>query len=111
MEVMEERRGGVVILALRGKLDASTATKLEERLLALIQGGDRQVIVSGQQLDYSSSAGLRVLLVAAKRLKPLNGRIVLSSLKAQIQEVFEIAGFGAIFPVYAIDEEALRSFQ
>lgn len=111
MEFTEEKRGPVVLLALRGKLDASTAPRLEEKLLALIQAGDKQVIVNGERLDYISSAGLRVLLVAAKRLKPVSGKVVLSCLKAHIKEVFEIAGFTTIFPICATDEEALRSVQ
>lgn len=111
MELTQDKRGTVVRLGVQGKLDASTAPRLEERLLALIQVGEKQMVVNGERLEYISSAGLRVLLVAAKRLKPLNGRIVLAGLKAHIKEVFEIAGFAAIFPMYDGEEEALRSFQ
>jgi anti-sigma B factor antagonist len=111
MEVTQDKRGTVTRLGLHGKLDASTAPRLEEKLLALIQVGEKHLIVNGEHLDYISSAGLRVLLVAAKRLKPLNGRIVLACLKAHIKEVFEIAGFAAIFPMYDGEEEAVRSFQ
>jgi anti-sigma B factor antagonist len=111
MEMTEQKRGTVVLLALKGRLDASTAGKLEEKLLGLIDGGEKQIVFNLLHLDYISSAGLRVLLMAAKKLKATNGKIVLASLKDQIREVFEIAGFSAIFPIFASESDALRSFQ
>ena len=48
---------------------------------------------------------------AAKRLKVVNGKIVLSSLKPHILEVFEIAGFTSIFPVYGDAEQAVQQLQ
>jgi len=49
-----------------------------------------------------------VLLVAAKRLKAVEGKIVLSSLKPHNLEVFEIAGFKSIFPMYATADKAAQ---
>jgi anti-anti-sigma factor len=111
MEMTEQKKGAVVLLALNGRLDASTSSKLEEKLLGLIDHGEKQIVMNLEQLDYISSAGLRVLLMAAKKLKVASGKIVLASLKDQIREVFEIAGFSAIFPIFASESEALRSFQ
>ena len=65
-------------------------------------------MIDGGTLDYISSTGLRVLLVAAKRLKAVEGKIVLSSLKPHILEVFEIAGFKSIFPIYATADQAAQ---
>jgi anti-anti-sigma factor len=111
LEITEHKRGDVVILGLRGKLDSSTSVRLEEKLLALIDGGVKQLIVDFSQLDYISSSGLRVLLIAAKRLKSADRKIVLSSMKDQIKEVFDIAGFSSIFPIFHSQEEAINSFQ
>ena len=111
MEITERKKGTVVLLTLIGRLDASTSPKLEERMLALIDGGEKQILFNLEQLDYISSAGLRVLLMAAKKLKGVNGKIVLASLKDQIREVFEIAGFSAIFPIFDNEDNALKSFQ
>lgn len=111
MDMVEHKKGAVVLLGLTGRLDASTSGKLEEKLLGLIDGGEKQFIFNLEHLDYISSAGLRVLLMAAKKVKVGNGKIVLASLKDQIREVFEIAGFSAIFPIFVSESEALRSFQ
>jgi len=111
MEIVGEKRGAVDLLALRGKLDAGTANILEQKLMAAIAAGSTQFLLNCSALDYVSSAGLRVLLMAAKKLKGGNGRILLSSLQPHILEVFDIAGFSTIFPIHETDEAALRALQ
>lgn len=111
MEITEQKKGSVVVLALAGRLDAGTAGKLEEKLVGLIDAGNRSFVLDFMHLDYISSAGLRVLLMTAKKLKGLTGRIVLASLKNHIREVFDIAGFSAIFPIYDQQDAAVGSFQ
>jgi anti-sigma B factor antagonist len=109
MDITAEKLGDVTLLGIKGRLDASTANKLEEKLLASIDEGERRLALDCSQLDYISSAGLRVLLLAVKRVKGVNGKIVLCALKDQIKEVFDIAGFSSLFPSFATQEEALRS--
>ena len=92
-------------------MDATTSNGLEERLLALIDGGEKQFVIDFSQLDYISSSGLRVLLLSAKRLRGSNGKIVLSSLKEHIKEIFEIAGFSSIFNIFQSQEDAINGFQ
>ncbi len=110
MEISETKQGQVVILSLKGRLDASTSKVLEEKLLDLINShNEHRLVMDFQQLDYISSAGLRVLLMAAKILKPENGKLVLSSLQEHLKEVFEITGFQSIFPIFTNKEEALKN--
>jgi anti-sigma B factor antagonist len=97
-------------VGLKGRLDANTSPGLEERLVGLIDSGEKRFVVEFTELDYISSAGLRVLLMAAKRLKNLNGRIVLASLKDHIKEVFDIAGFSSVLTIYASEKDAKASF-
>jgi anti-anti-sigma factor len=110
MDITEVKRGDVTLLGIKGRLDASTANTLEEKLLASMDAGERRLALDCSQLDYISSAGLRVLLVAVKRLSSSNGKIVLYALKDQIKEVFDITGFSPLFPSLTTQEEALRSF-
>jgi anti-sigma B factor antagonist len=109
MDITEEKRGEVMLLGIKGRLDTSTARGLEEKLLASIDGGERRLTLDCSQLDYISSAGLRVLLLAVKRVKGVDGKIAFYALKDQIKEVFDIAGFSPLFPSFATQEEALRS--
>lgn len=111
MEILQEQQGHVIILSLVGRLDANTSTSLEEKLLALIETDNRLFIIDCTQLDYISSAGLRVLLMAAKKLKPLDGKVALASLKDHIKEIFEIAGFLSIFKIFSGQEEAIKDIQ
>ncbi|MGH7836139.1 MAG: STAS domain-containing protein [Candidatus Binatia bacterium] len=109
MEITEDRNAGVVILALSGKLDATTAKTFEDRILAVIDSGERRLAVDLSQLDYVSSAGLRVFLLAGKRLRSTDGKIALCALKDPIRQVFDLAGFSSILSIYASREEAIKS--
>lgn len=111
MEIIEGKRGDITILELRGRLDASTSNRLEEKLLALIDSGKKQLIIDFTNVDYISSSGLRVLVIAAKKLKNVEGKIALSSMKDFIKSVFDIAGFSSIFPIFHSKEEAINYLQ
>lgn len=108
MEISERKVGDVCVVGINGRLDSGTSDSLAQRLHHLIDGGERRLVIDGEKLDYISSTGLRVLLVAAKRLKAADGKIVLSSLKPHILEVFEIAGFKSIFPIYGSADQAAQ---
>ena len=109
MEIVESKHNGVVVLALSGRLDASNASLLEQQLLGLIDAGERRITLDCAGLDYISSAGLRVLLVAVKRLRADDGRMVLAALKDPIKEIFDIAGFSSIFEIFPTRDAALAA--
>ena len=109
MEITERRTADVVTLSLSGKLDTTTAKTFEAKILALIESGDRRFVVDLAQLEYVSSAGLRVFILAAKRLNSANGKIVLCALKDPVKEVFDIAGFLSVFSIYGSHDEALKN--
>ena len=111
MEIAEIRKNGVLVVDVGGRVDASNAGELETRLLELIAGGDRRLVVDCARLDYVSSAGLRALLVAAKRVAAGRGKIVLAALKEPIKEVFDIAGFASILQIYPTPDDAMAAFQ
>jgi len=108
-EITEHKEGGIVILSVTGRLDASNAGTLEQKMFGLIDGGESRFVVDCAALDYISSAGLRVLLIAAKRLAWPAGTIVLSGLTEQIKEVFDIVGFASIFKIYRTPNDALAA--
>jgi anti-sigma B factor antagonist len=108
MEITERRTVEIVTLSLSGKLDTTTAKTFEEKILAQIESGERRFVIDLAQLDYISSAGLRVFVLAAKRLNSTNGKMVLCSLKDPVKEVFDIAGFSSIFSIYGSHDEATK---
>ena len=108
MDISEDRKADAVILALSGKLDATTAKTFEDKILGVINSGTQRLVVDLSQLEYVSSSGLRVFLLAAKRLQATDGKIVLCALKDQIRQVFDLAGFSSILPIYGSRDEAIK---
>ena len=109
MEIREERKENVFIIRVNGRIDSVTAKQFETSFLQLIDNGDKLFLVDLSACDFINSTGLRVLLLAAKRLTAAEGRIVIAGVNAYIKEVFDIAGFSAIFNIYPTEEVAIQS--
>jgi anti-anti-sigma factor len=101
MDIEQERDGDVVIVRLSGRLDSSAAPSAEERLSAALSGAPPRLAIDMSGLDYISSAGLRVLLVLAKKVQQQKGKVVLGGLIANVREVFSVSGFDTIFSIEA----------
>ncbi|OPX72521.1 MAG: STAS domain protein [Methanoregulaceae archaeon PtaB.Bin152] len=91
-----------------GRIDGASAPVLEGELSRAIDEGNRRIVVNLSAVDYMSSAGLRVLLAAMKRLKKADGNLVLCAMKPFVQEVFDLTGFSRIFTICESEEEATR---
>jgi anti-anti-sigma factor len=87
----------MLILAVSGKLGAMTSKKFEDKILGDIDSGDRRFIIDLSLLEYISSSGLRVFLLAAKRLQHIGEKIARCSFKDHIREVFDFAAFSSFF--------------
>jgi anti-anti-sigma factor len=111
MNVYEERKDGLLILCLEGRLDATSSKMFEDKILAVIDGGETRFVIDLSQLNYVSSAGLRVFLLASKRLNPAGGKLVLCSLQEPVREVFDIVGFFSIHSILSSRDEALNSLR
>ncbi|WP_168120991.1 STAS domain-containing protein [Paenibacillus sp. HB172176] len=99
---------GVTVFPLEGRLDGNNATTAEQAFLQLLAEGKQQFIFDFSELQYISSAGLRVVLVAAKKLRASKGRMVCACLGEQVYDVFEMSGFTNILEMAATKEEALE---
>jgi anti-anti-sigma factor len=109
MEIKQTQQGKILLFELNGRLDAKTSEAFEQQLLAAIAAGQQNLLLDFSKLDYISSAGLRVLLLAAKKLQE-GGKIALCALKPALKTVFDIAGFSTIFPIFLSPEEAMNDF-
>jgi anti-sigma B factor antagonist len=110
MQISVKTTNEVKILAFEGKLDTGTSPDAQQRLTRLIEAGGNRFLVNFEKLDYISSAGLRVLLTAAKQLKGSDGELRICSLNEVVAEVFDISGFTTIFKVFGSESEALDGF-
>ncbi|CDI03502.1 putative anti-sigma factor antagonist BtrV [Candidatus Competibacter denitrificans Run_A_D11] len=107
MDILEESRDGIVVVAPRGRIDCNTSAHLERKLLALLEPASRGLVIDFTGVDYISSAGLRVMLVLAKRLRGGRGALVLCQLNDLIQDVFKMSGFNKVMAIVATRAEAL----
>jgi anti-anti-sigma factor len=105
MQIAEIKSGAVTIAAFDGRLDTATAAEAEEKLLALLAGGP--VVADLEGVRYVSSAGLRVLLKAAKQAKGAGNSFAVCALQPAVREVFEISGFDKIIPAFPTRAEAV----
>jgi len=110
MEIRERTQDNALILEPVGRLDSLTCREFETRLLAALDTHTR-VVIDCAALDYISSAGLRVLLVGAKRSRASGGRLVLAALKDNLREVFDISGFSAIFEIHPTTAAAIAALE
>lgn len=101
MDIVQDRDGEVVIVKLKGRLDSSAAAGAEAGFAAVLAGEPPHLAVDFTELDYISSAGLRVLLILAKRVQQMQGKIALFGLRDNVREVFSVSGFDRIFAIAA----------
>ena len=107
MEIRQFRKQDVQVFSLSGRLDSNTSPELERLIFEIIETGTSRIVIDCKELDYITSAGLRVLNKTAKRLSRSAGRIALCAMEDYVREVFEIAGFDAFLPIVADLDEAL----
>jgi len=99
VEFTHENAGDVVVAKLAGRLDSSSAPTAEEELTRLIGSGAPRLAIDLSNLEYISSAGLRVLLLIARKVQQAHGRLALCGLSPGVRDVFSISGFDTIFTI------------
>lgn len=106
MQISTRTSNDIYIVAIAGSLDSATAPEAQKSLDGVLAGA-KKVVLDFSDLDYISSAGLRVLLGAAKKLRASAGTFGMFGLNQSVREVFEISGFSSILSIYPSEAEAL----
>ncbi|MCW0209656.1 STAS domain-containing protein [Achromobacter veterisilvae] len=107
MNLAIEKIGEVLVVSPEGQINSANAASIESDLLAHVEKGESRFVLDLSNLNYISSAGLRVVLVLAKRLKQGAGALVLCALQPHVREVFDISGFLAILTVVDTRQDAV----
>ncbi|GAA3760026.1 anti-sigma factor antagonist BldG [Plantactinospora mayteni] len=92
--------GEHTVLEVGGEVDVYTAPRLRERLVELIDGGSRAIVVDLGRVDFLDSTGLGVLVGALKRLRPVGGTFGLVCDKEPLLKIFRITALDQVFPIY-----------
>ena len=112
MECKLRNVANVIIIEVEGRIDHGTAPAFGSVLLPQIEGcsgEDKKLILDMARVNYMSSAGLRVLMIAAKGCRKQAGRIVLAALQPTIQEVFKIGRFDMVLETFPTVRDALAA--
>lgn len=96
MNLPHEIKNGLLILRPENRIDSGNASAFETQCVKLIAQGPQKIVIDLSSVDYISSAGLRVILVAAKTAKSHSGALTLCGLHGNIREVLEVSGFDVL---------------
>jgi anti-anti-sigma factor len=105
MDITQKDKNGIIALSISGRLDAVSAVDADKEFTKALDGDTDKMLVNLQGLEYISSAGLRVLLVVAKRMQQKGGKVCLCCLADNVKEVFEISGFSSIFKIFDSEDD------
>jgi len=109
MDISDKIIGQICVLKVSGRIDSSSSPELEKKINKLISQGEKNILLNFSNLEYISSAGLRVLLVSAKKLKSVNGKFMICCIKGMVKDVFVMSGFIDILTIFKNEEEALNN--
>ena len=110
MHISQEHYADTLVLTLAGRIDNSTTEGLKAGLDAYVANcraeGDK-LVLDFSRVEYISSVGLRVLMLAAKQSREQGGTIVVAALQPVVREIFEISRFNLVFECFGTTREAL----
>jgi anti-sigma B factor antagonist len=110
MKIEDKQENDVTILSISGNIDALTSAALTDHIKDHISKGNVKLIADIQGVDYTSSAGLRVLLGAIKETRALNGDMRLANIQPNVQKVLALSGFTNILKTFTDVDSAVKSF-
>ena len=108
MNITTEKINDFTVLKIDGRIDTSNFSEFEEEIDQLFKNGVKNIIFNCSGLNYISSSGLRVFLVAQKKTILLQGRLHLCNMQSAIKEIFAISGFSNLFRIFDTLEKALE---
>jgi anti-anti-sigma factor len=108
MEIEHRIENEILVFAIKGRLDAATASTADETIKQTMVEKTKRLLFDLSALEYLSSGGLRVILGAAKEIRRREGKVALAALTPYVYEIFEVSGFTAMIPIKDSVEEGLK---
>lgn len=109
-EIRHQEDGDIHILHISGNFDGVSSDMAEQTILETLEKADK-IIFKLDELIYISSAGLRIILVAAKKGRNKKARMVFCSLGDNVRKIFEISNFHTILDIAEDLEGALKKLK
>ncbi len=109
LELRTRSEGAWTILEVVGEVDLYTAPTLHDRLLAMIDGGTRSLVVDLEGVGFMDSSGLGVLVGGLKRLRENGGQMSLVCREGSTLKVLTVTGLDRVFPIHSTVADATAS--
>lgn len=110
MQISITQHEHATIVAVTGSIDALTADALVLALNDELLAGRTRLVADFANVEYTSSAGLRVLLTALKESRQRGGDLRLAAIRPNVRQVLELSGFTSILKCFAAVDEAVASY-
>jgi anti-sigma B factor antagonist len=110
MELKTEKRANALVVSVSGNLDALTAPELADAIGKELRNGNTNLVADLAGLEYTSSAGLRVMLNGVKEARQKGGDLRLAGIQPNVKKVLDLSGFTSIMKSYADVDAAVASF-
>lgn len=110
MQILIEQQRDVTVVSMTGSLDALTAEVLTAAFSEQVSSGNTRLVASCSGLEYTSSAGLRVLLATLKETRQRGGDLRLAEVQDKVRRVLDLSGFTGILKCYPDVNSAVESY-
>jgi anti-anti-sigma factor len=118
LTVTSREQAGITFVKMQGSLSATTAEQGLQEMKKIVDSGAKKVVVNLADVDYISSGGIRVLILACKQLNNVQGEMKIAAAKGMVKEALEAGGFTLLSRVYGennqlcdTEEEAAAAFK
>ena len=111
MDITTNVLDNTTVIKVSGNLDGNTVNTAQQLIMPMLSSNDLGLVLDLKDCAYISSAGLRLLLMAAKQLAAQNGSLVLSGLSAEVMDVMEMTGFNNFYKTFDTVAAAVSAVQ
>jgi anti-sigma B factor antagonist len=109
-DLTSENKNGIIVVRVKGELDALMAPKLKELLIKEGEIGKSKFVIDFNELIHINSLAMGILRGRLREVREAGGDIKLANLNPHIATIFEMVGLDEIFEIYSSEEEALQKF-
>lgn len=109
-DLIAEEKDDIVILRVKGELDALVAPRLKEKIIKLGEEGKSKFVIDFSELVHINSLAMGILRGRLREIRENGGDIKLINLNPHVATIFEMVGLDDIFEIYDTEDEALNKF-
>jgi len=110
MNLKIEKKQDVVVLQVKGSLDADSVSQFKKKVNKIIEEGSKCLVLDGSELEFVDSMGLGSLISLLRKLRSQNGDLKVAAISKEVQQVFEITRLHQLFQIFSNSDEAMKAF-